>query len=224
MKTWLVQPTHFFYWRENMQKAMTITTLFLDIGGVLLSDGWDHISRKKAAEVFKLDLAEIEERHHLTFETFEEGKLTIKEYLDLLVFYKERPFTHLQFSHYMFSQSKPCPKMIELICQLKEKYNLKIVVVSNEARELNEFRIKKFKLDKFVDSFISSCFIHIRKPDVEIFRLSLDIAQASASQVLYIENTALFVQIAENLGIRSILHTEYSSTCAKLASFGLTNV
>ena len=105
--------------------------------------------------------------------------------------------------------------------QLKGRYGLKIVVVSNEARELNAYRIQKFKLDRFVDSFISSCFVHVRKPDADIFRLALDIAQVPARQVVYIENTPMFVQIAEGLGIRSILHTDYGSTCAKLASFGL---
>jgi len=202
-------------------KYIPITTLFLDIGGVLLTDGWDHIARREAAKTFKLDLAEMNERHHLTFETFEEGNLTLKEYLDLLVFYKERPFTPLQFKRFMFSHSKPYPEMIELFRQLKEKYRLKIVVVSNEARELNEYRIRKFKLERIADFFISSCFVHLRKPDADMFHISLDIAQVPAKQVLYIENTALFVRIAENMGIRSILHTDYSSTCAELDAYGL---
>jgi putative hydrolase of the HAD superfamily len=113
--------------------------------------------------------------------------------------------------------------MIEMFAQLKVRHRLKIAVVSNEARELNAYRIRKFKLGGFVDAFISSCFVHIRKPDADIFRLALEIAQAPARQVLYIENTPMFVQIAEGLGIRSILHTDYKSTCAKLASFGLHN-
>jgi putative hydrolase of the HAD superfamily len=113
--------------------------------------------------------------------------------------------------------------MIELFAQLKVRHRLKIAAVSNEAREVNAYRIRKFKLNELVDSFISSCFVHIRKPDADIFRLALDIAQAPARQVLYIENTPMFVQIAEDLGIRSILHTDYKSTCVKLASFGLQN-
>ena len=96
-------------------------------------------------------------------------------------------------------------------------------MVSNEGRELNAYRIRTFKLDRFVDSFISSCFVHLRKPDADIFRLALDIAQTPAEQVVYIENTPMFVQVAEGLGIRSILHTDYRSTCAKLASLGLQN-
>ena len=206
-----------------MKKATAITCVFLDIGGVLLTNGWDHHARKRAATNFKLEWAEMEERHRLTFETHEEGKLTFEECLGWVVFYQKKSFTRAQFQRFMFDQSKPYPQMINLIRQLKAKYGLKIVVVSNEARELNAYRIRKFKLDGFVDSFISSCFVHLRKPDADIFRLALDIAQAPARQIVYIENTPMFVQIAEGLGIRSILHTDYRSTCAKLASFGLQN-
>jgi putative hydrolase of the HAD superfamily len=204
-----------------MKRGSPISALFLDIGGVLLTNGWDHHFRKRAATHFKLDFAELEDRHHLTFDTYEEGKLTLTEYLDRVVFYKKRPFTRGEFRSFMFAQSKPYPRMIELIRKLKAKYGLKIVVVSNEARELNSHRIREFNLGGFVDSFVSSCFVHVRKPDADIFRLALDIAQTPARQVIYIENTPMFVQIAEGLGIRSILHTDYRSTCAKLASLGL---
>jgi len=206
-----------------MKKATAITCIFVDIGGVLLTDGWDHHARKRAAENFKLEWAEIEDRHQFNFYIYEEGKLTIKEYLNRVIFYRERPFTRAEFRRFMFAQSKPYPEMIELVAQLKVRHGLKIAVVSNEARELNEYRIRKFKLDRFVDFFISSCFVHVRKPDADIFRLALDIAQVPARQVVYIENTPMFVQIAEGLGIRSILHTDYRATRAKLASFGLQN-
>jgi len=204
-----------------VNKGPAITCLFVDIGGVLLTNGWDHEARKRAATDFKLDLAEMEDRHHLTFDTYEEGKLTLEEYLSRTVFYEERPFTPAQFRRFMFAQSKPYPEMIELIAKLKVRYGLKIVVVSNEARELNSHRIRTFKLDRFVDSFVSSCFVHLRKPDADIFRLALDVAQVPASQVVYVENTPMFVQVAESLGIRSILHTDYLSTRAQLTSFGL---
>jgi putative hydrolase of the HAD superfamily len=163
----------------------------------------------------------MEDRHRLVFETHEEGKITFEEYLGRVVFYKKRPFTRSQFRRFMFTQSKPYSEMLDLAAQLKVRYELKIAVVSNESREVNAYRIRKFKLNGFVDSFISSCFVHIRKPDADIFRLALDIAQTPARHVLYVENTPMFVQIAEGLGIRSILHTDYKSTCAKLASFGL---
>ncbi len=204
-----------------MKKSSSITALFLDIGGVLLTDGWGHESRKLAAKKFNLDFDEMENRHNQALDTYEEGKLTLEEYLGRVVFYQKRPFTRAQFRKFMFAQSKPFPQMIELVCSLKERYRLKIVVVSNEGRELNAYRIRKFKLDGFVDFFISSCFVHLRKPDVDIFRVALDIAQVPANQVVYIENLLMFVQVAEGLGIRGICHTDYKSTCAKLASFGL---
>jgi putative hydrolase of the HAD superfamily len=205
----------------TMKHPTEITTLFLDIGGVILTDGWDHHSRRLAAERFKLEWTEMEDRHRMTFETHEEGKMTFEEYLDRVVFYKERPFTSSEFRLFMLAQSKPHPKMLEMVAGLKARYGLKIVVVSNEARELNAYRIREFKLDRFVDCFITSCFVHVRKPDADIFRLALDIAQAPPRQVLYIENTSMFVQVAGGLGIRGIIHTGYESTRAELASFGL---
>jgi putative hydrolase of the HAD superfamily len=204
-----------------VKKKLPITTLFLDIGGVLLTDGWDHHARKRAAANFKLDLADLEDRHHLTFDTYEEGKLTLEEYLSRVIFHQRRPFTRAQFRRFIFAQSKPYPDMIDLIVRLKRRYRLRVAVVSNEALELNAYRIRKFKLARFVDSFISSSFVHVRKPDEDIFRLALNISQAPLRQVVYIENTQMFVQIAEGLGIRSILHTDYKSTRAKLAAFGL---
>ena len=199
-----------------MMKEIPITTLFLDVGDVLLTNGFEHQSRALAAKTFGLDLEEMNDRHQLIFSTYELGKITLEEYLSQVVFYQKRTFTRSQFRKFMFAQSKPYPQMIELVCKLKAKYGLKIAVVSNEGRELNSFRIRKFKLDRFVDFFISSCFVHIRKPDADIFRLALDIAQTPARQVVYIENTPMFVQVAEGLGIRGILHTDYNGVgCQK---------
>jgi putative hydrolase of the HAD superfamily len=204
-----------------MEKLIPVTTLFLDIGGVMLSNGWGHESRRLAAEVFKLDFNDMEDRHHLTFVTYEEGKLTMSEYLNRIVFYQKRNFTPEQFRDFMFAQSTPYQEMIEYIRQLKEHYKLKIAVVNNEARELNEHRIKKFRLNQFVDFFISSCFVHFRKPDADIFRIALDIAQVPAEQVVYIEDMQMFVDVARDLGIRSIQHKNFKATSTILASMGL---
>jgi len=204
-----------------MKIAPKITCMFLDIGGVLLTNGWDHHSRKRAATHFKLEFAEMESQHHLTFEIYQQGKLTLEEYLDRVVFYRSRSFTRAQFRRFMYAQSKPYSEMIQLVAGLKIRHGLKIVVVSNEGRELNAYRIRKFKLDRFVDAFISSCFVHVCKPDADIFRLALDIAQVAAREVVFIENTPMFVQVAEDLGIRSVLHKDYKSTCIELASLGL---
>ena len=204
-----------------MKPRARITCLFLDVGGVLLTNGWDHHARRRAAKHFKLDYEEMQARHELNFEIQEADKITFQEYLDRVVFWQKRPFTRAAFRQCMFAQSIPYAEMLELVRNLKAKYRLKVFVVSNEAREVNAYRIRQFKLDGFVDAFISSCFVHLRKPDADIFRLALDIAQVPACQIVYIENTPLFVQIAESFGIRCILHTDYKSTAGKLALFGL---
>lgn len=206
-----------------MKEAIPIRALFLDIGGVLLTNGWDRHARERAARTFELDADEMEERHHLTFDTYEVGKLTLEEYLSRVVFYEERPFTPDKFRRFMFEQSQPFPEMIELANRLKARHRLKIAVVSNEGRELTEHRIRSFKLNEFVDFFISSCFVHFRKPDTDIFKIALDIAQVPPGQVVYIDDRPMFVQVAEGLGINGILHKDYESTRAKLAAFGLVD-
>jgi|ERR1035437_107467 putative hydrolase of the HAD superfamily len=204
-----------------MIRRELINTLFLDIGGVLLTNGWDHKARILAAKEFSLDLDEMNERHHLTFDTYESGKLSLEEYLNRVVFYENRSFTTERFKEFIFEQSKPFPEMIKLIQELKLKYGLKIAVVSNEGRELNTYRINKFRLHDFVDFFISSCYIHYRKPDVDIFKIAVDIAHVTADQVVYIDDRSLFVQVAEGLGISGIHHTNYETTCNKFNDFGL---
>ncbi|MGB6132738.1 MAG: HAD-IA family hydrolase [Acidobacteriaceae bacterium] len=204
-----------------MKKATAITCVLLDIGGVLLTNGWDHLVRRRAAANFKLEWAEMEARHRLTFEVYEEGKLTMDEYLALVVFHEKRSFTPAQFRNFMFAQSKSFPKMIALVSQLKLELGMKIAIVSNEGHEMNAYRVRKFKLDRLVDTFISSSFVHARKPDVAMFQFALDIAQVPASRAVFIDNTPMFVQVAESLGIRSILHTGCRSTRERLSALGL---
>ena len=203
----------------NLQKK--ITTLFTDIGGVLLTNGWDRQARAEAAQRFNLNLPEVEERHHLTFDTYEVGKITLDEYLDRLVFYEERNFSREDFKDFMVSKSLPYHDMIKLICDLKKKYNLKVAVISNEGRELNQYRINTFRLNEFIDFFISSSFVHFRKPDADIFKVAIDISQSDVETSIYIDDRMLFVQIAEGLGLTGICHTDYEDTKKKLAGFGL---
>ena len=205
-----------------MKNGAQITCLFLDIGGVLLTDGWNTDARKRATANFHLDFSAMEERHHLVFAVYEEGKLTLEDYLNKTVFFEDRSFTRDEFRKFMFAQSKADAEMIELVRTLKAKYGLKTIVVSNEARELNAYRIRKFDLDGFVDAFVSSCFAGSRKPDPEIFLLALDIAQVPPEQIVYIENTAMFVDIAEAMGMNGIRHTDHESTRVRLEAFGLS--
>jgi putative hydrolase of the HAD superfamily len=198
-----------------------IDTLFLDIGGVLLTNGWGRGSRRKAAEKFALDNVETDERHHLTFDTYEEGKLSLDEYLTRVIFYENRTFTMEEFKKFMFEESQTLPGMIELIRSIKTRYGLKIAAVNNEGKELSLHRIRTFDLDSFIDCFVSSCFIHFRKPDVDIYRAALDIVQTPPENVLYIDDRAMFVDVARGLGINGIHHTSREVTVKALETFGL---
>jgi len=201
---------------------MKISTLFLDIGGVLLSNGWDRHTRALAATRFGLDVDEMNRRHLLTVEAYEKGKLTLEEYLARVVFHEARSFSAESFKAAMLEQSRPYLDMIELFRRLKARHGLDIVVVSNEGRELTEHRIKTFDLSTFVDLFVSSCFVHLRKPDADIYQMALDISQSLPSKVIYVDDRPAFVAVAQRLGIAGIVHSDYEATRAALAAHGLS--
>ena len=204
------------------EQHISIRALFLDVGGVLATNGWDRDSRELAARTFGLDLKEMDERHRLNFDTYECGKMTLRQYLGRVVFHQPRSFREKDFREFMFAQSKPFPQMINLARTLKARYNLRVAVVSNEGRELTEHRVRTFQLASFVDFFVTSCFVHLRKPDEEIYRLALDLAQVAPGEVAYVEDRPLFVEVAASLGVHAIHHTDYASTVKKLAELGLT--
>ncbi len=203
-----------------MKEAKNITTLFLDIGGVLLTKGWGHESRYLAAEKYNIEIPEMEARHNIAFETFELGKLTLEEYLNITVFYKERNFSIEEFRQFMFLQSQPYPEMIEMIRRLKKRYGFKIVAVSNEGRELNTHRIDKYNLAGFIDFFVSSTYVHLRKPDVDIYKLALEMSQSKPSETICIDDVSVFTTVAESLGIKGICHIDYETTGKELQALG----
>jgi putative hydrolase of the HAD superfamily len=205
-----------------MTLAPPLTTLFLDIGGVLLTNGWDRGIRVHASEKFGLDYKEMDERHHLTFDTYEEGKLSLDEYLNRIVFYQERSFSREDFKAFMFAQSQPFPEMIEMMRGLKQQHGLQVAAVSNEGRELTVYRVQQFRLGTIIDFFVSSCFVHYRKPDADIYRIALDIAQVSPEQVVYIDDRPMFVEVAQELGIRGIIHKTFEATRKNLETLGLS--
>ena len=184
-----------------------IKTLFTDVGGVLLTNGWDGSTREAAAKKFHLDQTEVDHRHHLTFDTYEIGKLSLDDYLDRIVFYEPRDFSKDDFKEFIFAQSQPYPDMLDLVRETKTRHGIKVGVISNEGRELTEYRIRTFGLDSFVDFFVSSCFVRFRKPDKDIFRMALDLAQTAPEECAYLEDRQMFYEVARSVGMQAILHT-----------------
>lgn len=201
-----------------------IEALFLDVGGVLGTNGWGRDSRKLACQKFNLDEAEVDERHRMTFDAYEIGKLTLPHYLERTVFYKPRDFSQQDFIDFMISRSQPYPDMIEFIKAIKLKYALKVSVVSNEGRELTLHRVEHFGLRGFVDAFVFSCFAHFRKPDPDIFNLALNISLHSPERILYVDDRSLFVEVAQSMGLQGCVHDHknLAATREVFAKNGLT--
>ena len=189
-------------------KTGPIKTLFLDIGGVLLTNGWEKEARTMAAEQFGFENEEMEARHQLVFNNYELGRITLDEYFNLVVFYQERTFSRDDFKAFMFSQSQALEGNIEFFKELKQRHQLKVITVSNEGRELNEYRIKQFKLDELFDAYISSCYVHLHKPDNNMVQLACDVSHTAPENVLYIDDRSLLIEAAHAFGLQTMHFTD----------------
>jgi putative hydrolase of the HAD superfamily len=180
-----------------------IRALFWDIGGVLLTNAWDHDERDLAIEKFHLDKTDFEARHKQLLVAFEEGRLTLDEYLQSAVFYTARSFSPEEFKQYMFFLSKPKPESLEIARKLSRKY--RIATINNESRELNHFRIQTFNLKEIFGLFVSSCFVGIRKPDLRIYRLALDLTQCEPQESCFIDDRPVNIDAAAKVGMKTVL-------------------
>jgi len=185
--------------------------LFFDVGGILLSNGWGHEAREEAAKRFKLDYAEVNALHNFIFNVYEIGSITLDEYLDTVIFNHPRDFVREDFKDFIYSTSVELP-MLQFLKDWKKDCGFRIISVNNEGKELNDYRVRKFKLHECFDAFISSCEVKMRKPDPGIWQLAMGIAQASPQQCVYFDDRKMFVDTAQKLGIRSFQHTSLEGT------------
>ena len=199
-----------------------ITTILLDIGGVLLTNGWDHLSRRRVAQEFGIEFEEFEARHEQTVDQLEQGSITFEQYLDKTVFIQPRRFDREAFMNAVYQQSQADDHMIQFFMELKSRQGLRIVAVSNESRELTAYRVERFNLSELVDVFVCSCFIGRQKPDPAFYQLALDLTQASKHEVVYIDDRKPLVDSAEEYGIPGFPHRSMAETERSLHDFGLS--
>ena len=199
----------------------SIRAIFWDVGGVLLSNAWDRTERTKALEHFCIDPDEFHERHELVVSSFERGKINLQEYLDRTVFYKPRTFTVDDFRAYMFSLSQPFPEALQLAQSLTESGKYFMGTINNESRELNNFRIEKFGLRRIFGVFVSSCFVGLRKPEPDIYRVALELTQFPADQCCFIDDRALNLECAAQLGMHAIQMRMLDQLRRDLANIGV---
>ena len=199
----------------------SITTMFWDIGGVILTNGWDHNSRRAAAEKFRLDWEDFEGRHELSFPAFDSGLITLNEYLDRTLFYRPRPFTRETFIAFMFEQSKEYPEARAVLDAVARSGKYLIGAINNEPFELNEYRIKKFDLRRDFLVFFSSCYVHSRKPEETIYRMALEITQRPAEECIFIDDRPLNLENPRRMGMNVILYQNPAQLGTELQKHGV---
>ncbi len=199
-----------------------IRALFWDVGGVLLTNAWDHNERGKALAHFGLDAEEFHGRHEMVVSSFERGKITLDEYLERTVFYCPRPFTREAFCEFMYSLSQPFPDVIAFAQALSSTGKYFMATINNESRELNDYRIEKFGLRNIFRLFVSSCFVGLRKPESGIYRLALETTQIPPEQCCFIDDRALNLECAVKLGMHGIQMQTLAQLRADLGKLGVS--
>lgn len=189
-----------------------IKVVLMDIGGVLLTNGWGHESRQKAAQVFGFDYEEMDILHHFIYNVFEIGSITLDDYLDTVVFNQSRDFTKVDFKHFMYEQSVELPKMLPWVKSWKKQTHLPVFALNNESLELNDYRIEKFKLHEVFNGFFSSCCLGFRKPDPRIYQTALEITRVNPEECLYFDDRRMLVDAAKKQGIQAVLHENFENT------------
>jgi len=200
----------------------TIRALFWDVGGVLLTNAWDHNERAKAFEKFHLNADEFHSRHELVVSSFERGKITLDEYLDRTVFYQPRPFCKEEFQQYMFALSQPFPENLKLAHALANSGKYFMGTINNESRELNAYRIATFDLRKIFRAFFSSCYVGLRKPEADIYRVALEVTQFPAEECCFIDDRALNLECAAKMGMQVIQMQGLEPLKRDLQNLGVT--
>lgn len=198
-----------------------ITTLFWDIGGVILTNGWDRGSRRQAAKAFDLDWEEFQDRHDLSFPAFDAGQITLNQYLDRTLFYRPRPFTREEFTAFMFAQSQEYAEVRAILSKLASARKYFIAAINNEPLELNQYRIEAFDLRKDFQVFFSSCYVYARKPDETIFRIALAVTQRPPEQCVFIDDRSINLENPRRLGMNVIHHQSAPQLLAELQSLGI---
>ncbi len=183
-----------------------ITALFWDVGGVLLTNGWDRAARRALVQKFNLSSADFEERHELVVAAFETGKLKLEQYLERTIFYCPCDFTKAAVVDFIFSQSKPYPGASALVERLAQTRRYLLATLNNESLELNLYRINQFGLRKYFAVFLSSCFLGLRKPDEAIYRMALEITQCPPEECVFIDDRGLNVESARRHGMHTVLY------------------
>ncbi len=181
-----------------------ITALFWDVGGVILSNGWDRPARERAARQFGLDWEDFQDRHELASPAFEMGHATLDDYLERTIFYRSRTFTRDQFKDFMLAQSQEYPEARAVLGELARSGSYLMATINNEPLELNLYRIERFNLRRDFTAFFSSCFVGSRKPDQTIYRLALQVTQRHPEECLFIDDRALNLECASRLGMHTI--------------------
>src|SRR3984957_9114157 len=208
---------------ESAAARLPVETIFFDIGGVLLTNGWDEGQRATVLAKFGVLLDAYEARHEAANYRWERGLETARWFFDQTVFYEPRAFTFEQLWAEVEGQSGvQYPGTYNVLSDLRAAGKYRIATLNNESRELNEYRVKTFGLRGYFDYFICSGYVHEMKPHKDIYRTALEISATPAGRTVFIDDKPENCDAARKLGMQAIHFTSPQQLRSALTAIGVT--
>jgi HAD superfamily hydrolase (TIGR01509 family) len=204
--------------------SASIRTIFWDLGGVVLTNGWDPGQRKRVLSRLGVNLEAYEELHDRANYYWERGLLTAKDFFSQTVLLPN-PKLDLTFDMLwpqVCAASKVLhPECLDMLAELKQMGRYRIATLNNESRELNEYRLDAFKLRSLFDYFICSGYVHEMKPNLGIYKSAIDISGFAASSALFIDDKPENCAAAEAVGMHAIRFESPAQLCTALVEYGI---
>ena len=133
-----------------------------------------------------------------------------------------RPEMH-RFSEIYFDALKPNQPMIDLMLDLRDR-RYRMALLTNNVREWEPLWRSMLPVDEIFDLVVDSAFVGIRKPEPEIYELTLDrLAETSpagdrpaATDCLFVDDSDVNVDAARELGMTAVHFRENEQAIADI--------
>jgi putative hydrolase of the HAD superfamily len=206
----------------GLRPMLPFDAILFDVGGVLLTNGWDHRERASVIGQFGLDLADFEKRHPEPNDAWERDAISLDEYLQATVFYEPRGFSRDEFFRAMCAQSKPFENNgLGVLKEIAASCKYIVGTLNNEARATNDYRFEQYGIRKNIDVAFSSCYVGLRKPGQAIYKRALDILGTEGTRTLFIDDRAENAAAAAAAGMTAIRFEGADKLRGQLADYGV---
>ena len=183
--------------------AGPLTTLFCDVGGVLIENPWISVSKELGSKYRVARRVVFSELTRLS-KPLDRNQLTLYAFNQQLSESLARPIPYAYFEGLLLGPSlRKIPIVWDAVRELKDSAGLSIIALSNMSELVWESLQRKYDIQSLFDDAILSFRHGVIKPDPRIFELALGEARSSPEECLLLDDSKENIRAAKSLGLRT---------------------